>query len=294
MKNNRRNFIKITTTGLVLTALSGKLFGNADPFGKHSVEKLGQFGMQLYTLRDVLPEDPKGVLKQLAEMGYKQIESYEGKEGMFWGMSNLEFKKYMDDLGMTIISSHCGLDKNFERKADEAAAIGMKYLIVPWVGPQKTIDDYKKQADKFNDYGQICKKAGLKFAYHNHDYSFKLVEGQIPQDVLMTNTDPGLVDFEMDIYWVYTAGHDPVKWFKKYPNRFRLCHVKDRKKDVSFSVTENVSCVLGKGEIDFPTILKTAKKMGTQYFIVEQEAYENYPPIEAAKLDADYMKKFTF
>lgn len=293
MNNNRRNFIKTTATGLAITVVSGKLLGCMPGSKSTSASSLKNFGMQLYTLRDVLPQDPKGVLKQLADMGYKQIESYEGAKGMFWGMSNTDFKKYMDDLGMKIISSHCSTDKEFERKAAEAAEIGMNYLLVPWVGPQKKMDDFKKLAEKFNEYGQICKSAGIKFGYHNHDYSFKLLEGQLPQDVMMQNTDPALVDFEMDIYWVYSAGQDPIRWLEKYPDRFRLCHVKDRKKDVPFSNPQNVSCVLGQGEIDFPKILTIAKKKGMQYYIVEQEAYENHPPIESAKLDAEYMKKIS-
>ena len=127
----------------------------------------------------------------------------------------------------------------------------MKYLITPWVGPQKTLDDYKKRSDEFNKAGEICKKAGIRFAYHNHWYSFTQQDGQFPQDIFMANTDPSLVDFEMDIYWVVTAGQDPEAWLKKYPNRFRLCHVKDRKKDAP-AKEQDASCDLGAGSIDFP------------------------------------------
>ena len=153
---------------------------------------LTSFGLQLYTLRDDLPKDPKGVLKQVSSFGYKQIEGYEGKDGMFWGMSNTDFKKYMDELGMTFVSSHCDINKDFEKKAAEAAAIGMKYLICPYKGPQKKLDDFKKFADEFNQKGEICKKNGIRFAYHNHDYTFKELEGQMPQDVLMNGTDPAI------------------------------------------------------------------------------------------------------
>jgi sugar phosphate isomerase/epimerase len=226
-------------------------------------------------------------------MGYKQIESYEGDKGMFWGMTNIEFKKYMDDLGMKIVSSHCDTSKDFERKANEAAAIGIKYLINPYIGPQKTIDDYKQFADRFNQSGEICKKAGLKFAYHNHDYSFKAFEGQVPQDVMMQNTDASLVDYEMDIYWVVTAGEDPVKWLEKYPNRFTLCHVKDRKKGAPLSEHE-ASVDVGTGSINFEKILKVAKKNGMQYYIVEQEKYEGSTPLASSKSDAEYLKKLNF
>ncbi|HEX7845353.1 MAG TPA: sugar phosphate isomerase/epimerase, partial [Chitinophagaceae bacterium] len=248
------------------------------------------FGLQLYTLREDMPKDPKGILAQVASFGYKQIESYEGSLGMFWGMSNTDFKKYMDDLGMAIVASHCDIKKDFEKKTAEAAAIGMKYLICPWLGPQKSLDDFKRYAEEFNKKGEICKKNGIKFAYHNHDYSFKPLEGAIPQQVLMDNTDAGLVDFEMDIYWVVTANENPEAWMKKYKNRFRLCHVKDRSKTV---VTDNGknSVELGTGIIDFAKVLKTAKENGMEYYIVEQEAYPNGTPVQAVKADAEYMKK---
>ncbi|MBN8668096.1 MAG: sugar phosphate isomerase/epimerase [Chitinophagales bacterium] len=261
------------------------------------VEKpLGDFGIQLYTLREDFPKDPKGVLKQLADMGYKQIESFEGGKGMFWGMTNTEFKTYLDSLGLTIVSSHCNIDTDFEKKAEQAAAIGMKYLISPWVGlidnktqKPRTLDDFKKIAADFNAKGEICKKNGIRFAYHNHDYSFKPLEGQLPQNVMMDNTDPSLVDYEMDIYWVVAGGQDPEEWMKKYKNRFRLCHVKDRSKTPGTDNGKN-SIDLGTGSIDFKKILRTAKENGMEYYIVEQEFYPNGTPLQAVKVCADYMK----
>lgn len=288
MDNSRRKFIKITggvTTGFALSGLSGlSYFSSCEETGK-----LKKFGIQLYTLRDAVPKDPKGVLKQLASFGYTQIESYEGQQGMFWGMSNTEFKKYLDDLGMSIVSSHCDMNKDFEKKAAEAAAIDMKYLICPWLGPQKSIDDYKRHADEFNKRGEICKKNGIRFAYHNHDYSFKPMNGQVPQDVMMNATDASLVDYEMDMYWVVAAGEDIENWVKKYPNRFRLCHVKDRSKTPGPDNGKN-SVDLGTGSIDWSKILSTAKANGMEYFIVEQEAYPNGTSLEASKVNAEYMK----
>jgi sugar phosphate isomerase/epimerase len=287
MQYNRRNFIRFTgaaATGLALSNLTGNSL-----FAMEAPKSLSTFGIQLYTLRDIIPGDPKGVLKSLASFGYKQIESYEGAKGMFWGMSHTDFKQYMDDLGMKIISSHCDINTDFEKKAAEAAAIGMKYLICPYKGPQKSIDDFKRFADEFNQKGEICKKNGIRFAYHNHDYSFKAIDGQNPQEEMMNNTDPSLVDFEMDIYWVVAAGVDAEAWFKKYKNRFRLCHVKDRSKNPGTDNGKN-SVDLGTGSIDWTKILKSARKNGMQYFIVEQEAYPNGSSLEAAKVDAAYMK----
>lgn len=247
------------------------------------------FGLQLWTIRDDMAKDPKGVLKQLASFGYKQIESFEGGQGMYWGMSNLDFKKYMDELGMAIVSSHCDINTNFEKKAADAAAIGIKYLICPWKGPQKSIDNFKAFADEFNAKGEICRKNGIRFAYHNHDYSFIEQSGQLGQDVMMKNTDPSLVDFEMDIYWVAAAAHDPIAWFNKYPDRFKLCHIKDRSKNPGTDNGKN-SVDLGTGSIDYSKVLKVAKEKGMEYFIVEQEAYPNGTPLEAVKTDAAYMK----
>lgn len=260
--------------------------------GGSSGKNLDNFGLQLYTLRDDMPKDPKGILRQVASYGYTQIESYEhGEQGMFWGMTPPEFKTYLDSLGMKAVSSHCDINKDFERKVDQAASVGMKYLICPWLGPQKDLDAYRKAAEEFNKRGELCKKAGLRFAYHNHDYSFLPVEGQLPQDVMMQNTDSGLVDYEMDIYWVVTAGQDPVSWFNKYPNRFTLSHVKDRRRGASAS-DKDASTVLGQGSIDFPKLLREASGKGMEYFIVEQERYDGTTPLEAAKANAEYMKSF--
>ncbi len=285
MNYNRRLFLK---NGSALAAGAAFISFSDILSGCQASSKLNGhdnvFGLQLYSLRDVLPNDPKGILKQVASFGYKQIESYEhDKLGIYFGMKNTEFKSYMDDLGMKIISSHCNFRENFEHKADEASAIGMKYLLCPHLGPQKDIDTFKRFADTFNKCGEICKQRGMRFAYHNHDYSFKQVDGQYPQDVMMQNTDKALVDFEMDMYWVKAAGQDPITWFKKYPNRFRLGHVKDR--------NGKQTGTLGKGDIDYPSILKEAEKAGMKYFIVEQEHYAGTSPIEAAKDDAEYMKR---
>jgi sugar phosphate isomerase/epimerase len=289
MEIKRREFIKTTAaagTGLLLSS-----YLPACKSTSISKDVRDNFGLQLYTLRDVLPNNPKDVLTQVASYGYKQIESFEGQKGMFWGMTNTEFKKLMDDLGMKIVSSHCNINTDFDRKAAEAAEIGMRYLICPYLGPQKKIDDFKKFAETFNQRGETCKKNGIKFAYHNHDYGFVPLEGQMPQDVLMQNTDKNLVDFEMDIYWVVTAGQDPIAWIDKYPGRFKLSHIKDRKKGASAS-QRDVSVDLGTGSIDFKSILKEAGKKGMEYYIVEQEAYENTTPLAAAKADADYLKNF--
>ena len=299
MKNTRRSFIQLAgmaAAGAIIlpqaackTAAMGTDKAMGAAMGNPS---LNDFGIQLYTLRDVIPNDPKGTLKQLASYGFNQIEGYDGKQGMFWDMGHKNFKSYISDLGLDMVSSHVNINENFEEKAGQAAEIGMKYLICPYIGPQKSMDAWKKVTDRFNECGEICRKNGIRFAYHNHAYSFKAFSGQIPHDFIMENTDPATVDHEMDIYWVVTGGADPIEYLKKYPNRFRLCHVKDRMKNAGDERT--ATCTLGTGIIDFPSILKVAQENGMKYYIMEQERYDNTTPMDCAKAGADYLKKIKF
>ncbi len=295
-KLNRRAFLKLSggvASGALVAAALGPLSGCVQrQQGLTTGTTLNSpFGIQLYTLRDVLPQDPEGVLRQLASFGYNQIESYEGAQGIFWGMGNTGFKQLMDELDMTMISSHINnfdhVD-SFARKADAAAAIGVKYLICPYAR-QQTLDDYKALAERFNRAGELARDAGIRFAYHNHDYSFRKLDGQYPQDLLMQNTDPALVDFEMDIYWVAAANEDPAAWLRKYPNRFALTHVKDLKHNGQVEST-----VLGQGELDWARLLPVAKAAGARYFIVEQEQYDGTTPIDAARDCARFMQQVRY
>lgn len=299
MKKNRRSFIQtasaLTIGSLILPTVGCKTVANDVTIGTMSAmakPSLDKFGIQLYTLRDLIPDDPRGILGKLPGFGFQQIEGYDGPQGMFWNMGHKNFKKYLDGIGLDMISSHVNIREDFELKANQAAEIGMKYLICPYIGPQKSVDDWKKVTDRFNECGAICKKAGIRFAYHNHAYSFKAFSGMIPHDFIMENTDPELVDHEMDIYWVVTGGADPIKYLKKYPNRFRLCHVKDRMKDAGNE--RQASCDLGTGVIDFAPILKVAQENGMKYFILEQERYDHSSPMQAAKVGAEYLSKLAF
>jgi len=208
-------------------------------------------------------------------------------------MTLADFKKYVDDLGMTTISSHCNdiYKDSFEKKAVDAGSIGIKYLISPSESGAKTVDDFKKLADRFNQCGQISKKNGFHFGYHNHSAIFKSIDHQVPLDILLANTNKDTVTYEMDIYWVVTAKQDPEEWLKKYKDRFRLCHIKDR---IKGSTEEDASCILGEGSIDFKKILDTAEDNGMKYYIVEQERYDNSTEMDSAKADAEYLKKFKF
>ncbi len=290
MVKNRRDFIKLGgLSALALTMPVKKLSSLMDDGMFSAGKKIPEFGLQLYAVKEDIAKDPKGTLKQLASFGYNYVESFEGDNGMFWGLGDKEFKKHLDGLGIKILSSHCDYQKDFEKKAAEAGEIGMKYLICPSIGPQKSIDEFKRIAGEFNKAGEICKKNGMRFAYHNHDYPFRPVDGQVPIDVLLNNTDKNLVDFQMDIYWIVVAGANPEAYLKKYKNRFRLCHIKDGKKDAKGA---NITCDLGNGIVDFPKVLRTASDNGMQYYIVEQEHFVGSTPLKSAAADAGYMKKF--
>lgn len=282
MNNSRRHFLRNSALAGLAISMPFKnelmvMAANSKPFG-----------IQLWTVKQALYKDTMGVLKQLAAAGYKKVEGFEGDKGLFWGMKHTEFKKVMDDLGMNFVSSHCENTMDFERKAAQAGEIGMKYLICPHKGAQPSIDNYKKFADEFNNCGEIAKKNGLRFAYHNHDYSFIPMNGVVPQDVMMKNTDPKIVDFEMDLYWTRVAGIDPLAYMDKNPNRFKLVHVKDLVKTNTAKGHE--SCIIGKGTIDYKTLLPQVAKRGVQHMILEQEDYTGTNEVDAAKVDAAYVK----
>lgn len=283
----RRSFIKQSS----LLALSIPLI-KSNLFAEIKSRKLPAIGVQLYMVKEDMAKDAPGTLTQLGKMGYTQIESYGGDKGIFWGMTNKDFNKLANDNGLTMISSHyAGDTEGFEKTAAQAAEIGMKYLIYPWKGPQKTIDAFKRIADEFNGYGEICKKNGLRFAYHPHDYPYKPVDGQLPINVLLDNTDKNLVDFEMDYYYTVTEGQDPEAYIKKYHPRFRLCHMRDVLKErLPVGSQEESACDLGKGIINYPHLLSTALDNGMEYFFVEQSRFFHETPLQSAAYNADYLK----
>jgi sugar phosphate isomerase/epimerase len=286
---NRRSFIK----NIGLLGLTAPFINPAELL--NSARKLPALGIQLYMVKEDMEKDTPGTLKQLGEMGYTQIESYGSNKGIFWGISNKEFQKMANGYGLTLISSHYNDDPmGFEKQAELAAEIGMKYLICPWKGPQKSIDKFKTFADEFNRNGEICKKHGMRFGYHPHDYPYKKVDGQLPIDVLLANTDKDLVDFQMDFYYTVTEGQDPEVYIKKYNPRFKLCHMRDVLKErLPKGSEEESACDLGQGIINYPHLLSTGLDNGMQYFFVEQSRFHNETPLQSAKVNIDYLKKLT-
>lgn len=253
-------------------------------------------GLQLYSLRAELPKDVKATIANVAKAGYKEVETYgySAKDG-YWGLDPKAFKALLTENGLTAPSGHYGMDKFItdgnqeELKSYIAAAntIGSTYITVPYLGDglRKTESDWKAVADKLNEAAVLCKAAGLKLAYHNHNFEFVKIGETTGYDLLLKGTDPNLVQFEMDLYWVVRSGNDPVKLFTANPGRFPMWHVKDMDK-----VDNTINTEVGTGTIDFKTLYKSAKLAGLQHLIVEQENF-SMDPYKSIKQSADYVKK---
>ncbi|MBA4302097.1 sugar phosphate isomerase/epimerase family protein [Algoriphagus alkaliphilus] len=297
MKNQRRKFIQMGAMlgmgaafmPLQFCAAPKKKEGDLDQPVKST---LSAFGIQLYSVKEDMAVDAQATMRSLAGFGYQQFEGFDGGKGILWGMQPAEFKSLLSEIGTTMVASHANVFENLEAQAAQAAEVGMKYLICPWIGPQKSLDDYKKKANEFNQIGEKLKSFGLRFAYHNHDYTFVNQEGSIPQDILMDNTDPELVDFEMDIYWVHVANAKPAEYLAKYPGRFRLCHLKDAESGTGDPHQRGV--LLGAGEIPYADLIKQSKAIGMEYFIVEQERFPSGTPMEAAETNAKYLSALQY
>jgi sugar phosphate isomerase/epimerase len=246
-------------------------------------------GLQLYTLRDSMPQDPKGVLKQVSEFGYKELETYGYKDGKLFGMTNSEFDKYVRGLGMRICSGHYGIDiirSGWEKAIEDASAIKQEFMVCPYLteNERTSIDDYKRRCEEFNKAGELCNKYGVRFNYHNHAFEFQELNGQIPYDVMLAELDPKLVGMELDLFWVVNAGKDPLQYFEKYPGRFEQWHVKDMNKE-----DKNKNADVGTGTIDFKPIFAKAKLSGLKHAYVEQESYPG-APIKSVEASAKYLK----
>ena len=261
-----------------------------------SAKSTNGVGLQLYSLRDQLPKDVKGVIAQVAKAGYKEVETFGfNQQTGYWGLPGKDFGQLLKDNGLSTPSGHYGLDQYFgEGKTDDLKAyievantIGQTYIIIPSLNHNfiKTVDDCKGVADKMNKIAEICKASGLKLGYHNHNFEWHPVGDTTFYDVVLNNTDPKLVNMEMDLYWVVRAGQDPLAIFQKHPGRFTFVHNKDRDKTNAELNTE-----IGNGDIDFKAILGKAKLAGIKHFIVEQENCTNIDPYVSITKSASYLK----
>jgi sugar phosphate isomerase/epimerase len=250
--------------------------------------KVTNVGLQLYSVREEMLADAVGTLKQLAKIGYKELESARSAKGHYYGLKPKEIQKICKDLGMTLRSGHVHVDKDWKRAVDEAAEAKQSYVICSSLPSEgQTVSNYQKVADMFNKAAEDCRKAGLVFGYHNHEYEFEKAGGKVLYDVLLERTDPKLVMMELDLGWVIVTGNDPVQYFNKYPGRFPLWHLKDMAKG------EPRSTEFGKGQIDIKKMLQNAKKSGMKYFFVEQEEYAN-TALESITYDYAYLMKLDY
>jgi sugar phosphate isomerase/epimerase len=283
----RREFLQTTALGTL--AISAQLPGSllASPYGK-------PVGLQLYTLRDQLEKDVAGTIQQVAKIGYKDVEIYS-----VYGKSPAEFAKILGDNGITASSGHYMLKDvktNWDHKVEDAKQLGLKYMVNAILQPNehKSFDDYKRLKDVFNKAGETTRKAGIQFCYHNHNFEFTTYGDTTAYDYLLKSVDPKLVKFEMDCFWVTHAGADPVAYFKQYPGRFPLLHIKDMKDEPAPShkldPRMGLFAPVGQGTIDWKRIFTAAKQGGMQHYFVEQD-YCEQPPLEAVKISYEYLSK---
>jgi sugar phosphate isomerase/epimerase len=279
---DRRKFIQTSSL-----AAAGMM---ALPSFLEAGKKKTTIGLQLYTLRDVIMKDVKGTLSSVAAMGYTQAETYGYNNGKLFGMTVKEFGAYMKSIGMKTVSGHYGIEMttsdSWNKACEDAKALGQGFVVVPWLDKKyySSLDELKKTCETLNKAGEVAKKHGLQFGYHNHAFELEKVEGQVMMDYMLGQLDSKLVAWEMDIYWVVRGGSDPVTYFEKYPGRFQLWHVKDMDK---MSPENNAD--VGTGSIDFKNLFAKAKQSGLKNFFVEQETYPS-SPMESTKNCANYLK----
>lgn len=306
MHTSRRKFIKQTSIAVASAALvSNKIFA----LNKTAKEMLG---LQLYTVRNEMLKDPSGTLKQVSDIGYKNVEHANYVDRKFYGYSPVDFKKVLTDLNLNMVSGHCVMTEAdwddaandftdaWKHTIEDASTVGQKYVISPWLDEAVRTDMEKleKSMMMFNKCGELCKTYDMKFGYHNHNFEFttKIGDGTL-YDYILNNTDPNLVAQQMDIGNMYGAGGRAIDIIKKYLGRFELMHVKDEIPSTSKGEMDDKyeSTVLGKGILGVKEIIDYAKKNGgTTQFIIEQESYQDKTPIECCKEDYEVMKRWGY
>jgi sugar phosphate isomerase/epimerase len=248
-------------------------------------------GLQLYSVRNLLPKDFDGTLQKLAAAGYREVEA-----AGYFDKTAGEFGNAMQRAGLKCVSTHhqlAQLKTQFDDLIEYGQALGLEYIICSWAGvhrdPSRTgdlnLDDWRYVADQFNVIGEKVKAAGMTFGYHNHTVEFGRENGIVYFDELLKRTDPKLVHFEMDCGWVVASGHNPVDYLSRYPERFPMLHVKDmiRQPDGKW---RNV--VMGKGSIDYRPIFRAATRL--KHYFIEQEEFEG-DPIAELRANADFMRR---
>lgn len=251
-------------------------------------------GLQLYSLRDAMGQDVKGTVEKVGAMGYKFVEAAGYSDGKFYGMDPVEFKTLCETNGLQFLGSHTGRDLPEEGGWDETmawwdqcidahAAAGVKWIVQPWMGRvgYESLEGLKNYCEYWNAVGEKCNAKGIRFGYHNHDKEFTELEGQVIYDFMLENMDADKVMFQLDVYWCVVGGKNPVDYFKKYPGRFEVWHIKDKAE-------------LGaSGTMDFESYWAEAATSGMKYGVVEVEEY-NMDPFESVKVSLDYLNNSPF
>lgn len=285
---NRRRFLSTASQSVIgavaLTALN-RIEGEA------AANKLNSIGLQLYTVRGEMEKDFEGSLEKIAAIGYKEVE-FAG----YYDKSPKDIRAILDRYGLIAPSTHAPLadiQTKLDQTIETAKAIGHQFLICPYLldNDRRTLDDYKRHAETFNRAGEACRKAGIQFGYHNHDFeflAFAAKDGRLPYNLLLEETDKDLVKMELDLYWISKAGQDPIVYLDKHKDRFVLFHVKDMDKTPQRDITE-----VGRGAIDFKSIFAKAPKGAIKHYFVEQDRCPGSPFV-SIKISFDYLKQLQF
>ncbi|GEO07545.1 sugar phosphate isomerase/epimerase family protein [Segetibacter aerophilus] len=280
----RRSFVKTLALSAAGTALGSSLFARPAK---------NPLGVQVWTIREYLKKDLVGSLAKLAKLGYTDLEVFD-YDGTYWGKSPKEFNKICNDLGLTVISSHYftgrhnntkgSLKNGWDKAVDDAAAMNIKYMICAWLYKEErtSIDLYKELNEMLNKAGETCRKANIQFGYHGHNFEFPPIDGIVPYDYILQNTDKNNVKMEADLFWITKAGVDPVDYFTKYPGRFPLWHVKDMERG-----SEQFAEV-GHGVIDFDRLFAARKLAGLEHWFIEQDQTSR-EPFESLRMSRDYV-----
>ena len=276
---SRREFVG-TMAGAGLAAILPRL-----PLTAHRA-RLEKIGLQLYTVRKAMQTDVEGTLTRVAATGYKEVE-FAG----YFGKSPTDIKAMLDQLGLSAPAVHVGslAPEQWRASLDAANTIGHRYVVVPWIPAEEraTLDGWKRVAERYNRAAADARAAGLQFAYHNHDFEFAPVERRIPYDVLLENTDPHLVQLEIDLYWITKGGQDPLAYFQRWPGRVPLVHVKD-----SAGPPDNKMMDVGAGTIDWKRIFARREQAGIRHYFVEHD--EPTDLFASIKASYDYLKRLEF
>jgi sugar phosphate isomerase/epimerase len=296
---NRRTFLETASAVTAATLLSRLGWAAAE----HKAENIG---VQLYTVRDAIAKDFDGSLAKVAAVGYKEVElagfSFDNGEVHYFGKTPKELRAALDHHGLAAPSTHVNYKylspETFPKILEASKVLGHQYIVNPWVEEESRNqpDGWKRVAETFNRVGEECRKAGFQFAYHNHWFEFLPVDGVLPYDLLLKQSDPKLVKMELDLCWITAAGADPVKYFNLYPGRFPLVHVKDLKKipPISTGGAQNFGDTVdltevGSGIIDWKRIFAHSDKAGIKIYIVEHD--HPTAPFESIKTSYEYLSK---